>query len=46
MSTENIRKVKLSRAKSHLKRAFAKKRPVFIWGPPGVGKSYVLAQIA
>ena len=46
MSTENIRKVKLSRAKSHLKRAFAKKRPVFIWGPPGVGKSDILAQIA
>ena len=46
MQTENIRKVKLSRAKSHLKRAFSKKRPVFIWGPPGVGKSDILAQIA
>ena len=46
MSTENIRTVKLSRAKSHIKRAFAKKRPVFVWGPPGVGKSDVIAQIA
>ena len=44
--SDNIRTVKLSRAKSHLKRAFSKKRPVFIWGPPGVGKSDVLAQIA
>ena len=41
-----VRTVKLSRAKSHIKRAFAKKRPVFIWGPPGVGKSDILAQIA
>ena len=44
--SDNIRTVKLSRAKSHLKRAFSKKRPVFIWGPPGVGKSDILAQIA
>ena len=44
--SDNIRTVKLSRAKSHIKRAFSKKRPVFIWGPPGVGKSDVLAQIA
>ncbi len=41
-----VRTVKLSIAKSHIKRAFAKKRPVFIWGPPGVGKSDILAQIA
>ena len=41
-----VRTVKLSRAKTHLKRAFAKKRPVFLWGPPGVGKSDILAQIA
>ena len=41
-----VRTVKLSRAKGHIKRAFDKKRPVFIWGPPGVGKSDVLAQIA
>ena len=44
--SDNIRTVKLSRAKSHIKRAFNKKRPVFIWGPPGVGKSDILAQIA
>ena len=44
--SDNIRTVKLSRAKSHLKRAFSKKRPVFIWGPPGDGKSDILAQIA
>jgi hypothetical protein len=41
-----VRTVKLSRAKTHMKRAFAKKRPVFLWGPPGVGKSDILAQIA
>ncbi len=44
--SDNIRKVKLSRARSHIERAFNKKRPVFIWGPPGVGKSDVLQQIA
>jgi hypothetical protein len=44
--SDNIRKIKLDRAKSHMKRAFAKKRPVFLWGPPGVGKSDILAQIA
>lgn len=42
----DIRTVKLSRAKKHLVKAFSKKRPVFIWGPPGVGKSDLLQQIA
>ncbi len=26
--------------------AFKTKRPVFLWGPPGIGKSEVVAEIA
>jgi hypothetical protein len=29
-----------------LKTAFVVKRPVFLWGPPGIGKSEVVAEIA
>lgn len=29
-----------------LLKAFAVKRPVFIWGPPGIGKSEVVAEVA
>jgi|TARA_B100000035_G_scaffold80289_1_gene67283 hypothetical protein len=39
------RKVGPNRAKKSILRAFKKKRPVFLWGPPGIGKSDIIAQI-
>ena len=32
-------------AKKSILRAFKKKRPLFIWGPPGIGKSDIVSQI-
>jgi hypothetical protein len=32
-------------AKSSIKHAMLKKRPIFLWGPPGIGKSDIVAQI-
>jgi len=40
------RTVKISECKPILRRAVAKRRPVFIWGPPGVGKSDMVNQVA
>lgn len=37
--------VKIGDAASRIRVAFKHKRPVFIWGPPGVGKSDIIAQI-
>mgnify|MGYP000560121718 CR=1 FL=1 len=42
----NIRTVTLMEAESRLVRAFRLKRPVFLWGAPGVGKSELAKQIA
>ena len=44
---ENIalRTVSPNGAKRSIRRAFKKKRPIFIWGPPGIGKSEVVHQI-
>jgi len=42
---ENGRTVRLSEAKKLIMRAFEKKRPVFLWGPPGIGKSDLCEQI-
>jgi hypothetical protein len=39
------RTVKISEAKSLLTLAFKKKRPVFLWGPPGIGKSELVEGI-
>ena len=33
-------------ARRAIKKCFKKKRPVFLWGPPGIGKSEVVAGIA
>ena len=33
-------------ARAGLKTCFNKKRPVFLWGPPGIGKSELVADIA
>jgi hypothetical protein len=45
MSVSENRTVTVSEAKSRLKRAFKVKRPVFLWGPPGVGKSELVADL-
>ena len=44
---ENIalRTVSPNQAKKSITRAFKKKRPIFLWGPPGIGKSDIVAQI-
>ena len=40
------RTVKISEAKRLVRHAMKVKRPVFLWGPPGVGKSDLAAQLA
>jgi hypothetical protein len=32
-------------AKKALRKAFAKQRPLFLWGPPGIGKSDIIKQL-
>jgi hypothetical protein len=44
MSHEN-RTVTAIGARRAVMKCFAKKRPMFLWGPPGIGKSEVVAQI-
>lgn len=39
------RTVTTAEAKTRILRAFNKKRPVFLWGPPGVGKSELVADL-
>ena len=43
MSVTEHRSVTPSEARSRVLRAFKVKRPVFLWGPPGIGKSDVIA---
>lgn len=40
------RTVTSTEARRHLIRCFKKQRPVFLWGPPGIGKSELVAGIA
>ena len=42
--TEN-RTVTLAQAKNEISICIKKKRPVFLWGPPGIGKSELVAEI-
>lgn len=42
----DTRTVTSSQARKSLLKAFAKQRPVFLWGPPGIGKSELVAEIA
>ena len=44
MSVEH-RTVTAVGARRAVMKCFAKKRPMFLWGPPGIGKSEVVAQI-
>ena len=39
------RTVSPNKAKKSIIRAFKKKRPIFLWGPPGIGKSDIIGQI-
>ena len=46
MSVSENRTVTPNECRSRLLRAFKVKRPVFIWGPPGVGKSELVSSLA
>jgi hypothetical protein len=41
----STRTVSPNSAKASIKHALKKKRPIFLWGPPGIGKSDIVAQI-
>src|SRR5210317_830437 len=41
----DVRTSSPSKVKKSLRHAMQKKRPVFLWGPPGIGKSDIVAQI-
>ena len=45
MENVAIRQITPNRAKGSLFHAMKKKRPVFLWGPPGIGKSEIVHQI-
>ena len=45
MTVSENRTVTVNEARSRLLRAFKVKRPVFLWGPPGVGKSELVADL-
>jgi hypothetical protein len=45
MSVEH-RTVTAIGARKTIQKCFAVKRPIFLWGPPGIGKSEVVAEIA
>ena len=44
MSTS--RTVSPNKAKTAIRHAMLKKRPIFLWGPPGIGKSDIIHQIS
>ena len=46
MSLTETRTVSSIQAKAAIDRCFKIKRPVFLWGPPGIGKSELIAAIA
>jgi hypothetical protein len=45
-STPDVIEVRPSAAKNIITRAFQAKRPLFLWGPPGIGKSEIVEGIA
>ena len=44
--SDNTRTVSPNKAKTAIRHAMLKQRPIFLWGPPGIGKSDVVKQIA
>ena len=45
MENVAIRTVSPNRAKKSIRHAFKKQRPIFMWGPPGIGKSDIVGQV-
>jgi MoxR-like ATPase len=45
MSVTENRSVSPSEARSRILRCFKNQRPVFLWGPPGIGKSEIVANL-
>src|SRR6056300_473757 len=43
--SDSTRTVSPNKAKASIRHALTKKRPLFLWGPPGIGKSDIIAQI-
>ena len=43
--SSSVRQLSPNSAKASIKHAIAKRRPIFLWGPPGIGKSDVVHQI-
>ena len=41
----SVRQVGPKNAKKAIGKAIQKRRPVFLWGPPGIGKSDIVKQI-
>jgi hypothetical protein len=41
----NSRTVSPNKAKNAIRHAMMKRRPIFLWGPPGIGKSDIIHQI-
>jgi hypothetical protein len=45
MENVAIRTISPNNAKTSIRHAMTKKRPIFLWGPPGIGKSDIVHQI-
>jgi len=45
LESSSARQLSPNSAKASIKHAIAKRRPIFLWGPPGIGKSDVVHQI-
>lgn len=45
METTTLRTITPNSAKKSISHAMRRKRPVFLWGPPGIGKSDIVHQI-
>ena len=45
MEATATRTVSPNKAKNSINHAIKKKRPIFLWGPPGIGKSDIVGQI-
>ena len=41
----STRTVSPNGAKNSIKHALKKKRPIFLWGPPGIGKSDIVHKL-
>jgi len=46
MENVAVRTISPNNAKTSIRHAMSKKRPIFLWGPPGIGKSDIVHQIA